>query len=175
MTVGTYTYGTTDGLHRKVGWVIPSRAAFGVSTTPTLTQAEAILDEVAAEIHAALAEAGYPVSTKTVVAAAAPRAAAWLTGLNEAGASAVVLAGFITALDPETEKTPEGFWEARYKAGKKMINGAFLDNLGLSRERELSALLVCTSIEDESGVEKEPLFKRDMWQYPGSWPVAEES
>jgi hypothetical protein len=42
--------------------------------------------------------------------------------------------------------------------------------MGLSRDYELSDLLVCTSLEDEDGNEKKPLFKRGMFQSPGVAP-----
>jgi hypothetical protein len=129
---------------------------------------EAIIDTVASEIHAELSGAGYPVSTKAIITANAPRAVAWLEDLNVAGACSQILQSFPVANDSETGSSPEAFWRRIYDNGKKLIQGAFLARMGLARTHALSELLVSGSTEDENGVEKEPFFKRGMWDVPGS-------
>ncbi len=175
MSVGTYTYGTVAGVTRKVGWVIAGHGNFSASTIPTTTDVELILDEVATEIHAKLADAGYALDTAAAVLASAPRASAWLAGLNECGAAARVLMGFAIASDPETGADhPEAYWKKRFEEGLKLIASKALRLFGMTKSEELSDLLVCTSVLDEDGNEKEPLFKRDMWNNPGTGPQASD-
>lgn len=173
MAVGDYTYGTVAGIQEKAGWVVASRT-FSGTTIPTDTQVEDWLDQIAAEIHAKLAEAGYPIQTKANVTTNAPRAVKWLENLNEAGVCAEIIMSYAVAGDPEANENPSGYWKAKYKNGLKMIAGTFLHHLGLSKERDSSDLLVCTSVLDEDGNEKHPLFKRDMFDYPGARSIVEE-
>jgi len=173
MAVGDYTYGTEEGVEAKVGWVVPDRD-FTDSTTPTDSQVHTILDQVAAEVHAKLTEAGYPVQTKANVETNAPRALNWLIMLNEAGASAMVLQSFAIAGDPEAVSTPAGYWKKIYEDGLNMIKGRFLDELGLARTTQLSELLVGTSVDDTDGNRKKPIFKRDTFDYPSSRTLTEE-
>ena len=168
MTVSSYCYGTVAGVQQKVGWVVPSRT-FSASTVPTTTEVENILDQIAAEIHAKLTEAGYPVSTAAAVLAAAPRVSDWLEMLNEAGACAEIVMSFAIAGDSQSGADyPASYWRKRYQDGLKMIPGRFLNDLGLTRTSELSEHLVSGSTYDTDGNEKLPLFKRKMWQVPGS-------
>lgn len=172
MSVKDTTYGTVAGIQVRVGWMVSSRT-FSGSTTPNTTQVEGILDQIASEIHAKLAEAGYPISTKAVVTAAAPRAADWLEQLNEDGASALLLMTNPVAGDPEEDKDPSGYWKSRYKEGLKMIKGTFLSFLGLSRDREMSDHLVSGSYKNTDGEKKLPIFTRNVFDYPSSRTLTE--
>lgn len=163
MAVGNYTYGTTDGVHRKIGWIVPSRAAFGSGTIPTLTQVEATLDQIAMDIIAHLTQAGYPVKTKTEMTAISSLVCDWLANLNEIGASAYHLNGFAIANDMATGNSPEKFWKDKYKEGLAFIDKGGLTNFGLTKSTELSDHLVCTSVLDSDGNEKSPLFTRRMF------------
>jgi len=167
MAVDVYSYGTTTGVQQKVGWVVPART-FSGTTVPTTTEVENIIDQIAAEIHAKLAEAGYPVSTKAVVLANAPHACKWLEMLNESGACAEIVMSFAVAGDPESAaNTPASYWKSRYKDGKDLIMGRFLNDLGLTRTNALSSHLVSGSTYDTDGNLKAPFFKKRMWEVPG--------
>ena len=167
MSVNDYTYGTVTGIQAKMGWVVPTRV-FSGNTVPTVSQVENILDQIASEIHAKLTEAGYPVSTKVIVTSNAPRAVKWLEMLNEAGACAEIAMSFAIAGDSQSGADyPASYWKNRYKEGKEMIMGRFLNDLGLTRTNALSSHLVSTSYEDTDGVVKEPFFKKRMWEVPG--------
>ena len=168
MAVSTYTYGTVALVHDKIGWIVPGRAAFSASTVPSDSEVEAVLDAIANEIHAALLENGYPADLKTTVTTNAPRAVGWLERLNVAGACADILQSFGIANDPESGYNPGKYWASIYENGKKLIQGAFLDRMGLTRSYAKSGMLVSTSYQDEDGNSKEPFFKRRMWEVPGS-------
>lgn len=173
MAVGAYCYGTVAGVQQKVGWVVPART-FGASTMPTTTEVENILDQIAAEIHAKLVEAGYPASTTATVLANAPRVSKWLEQLNEAGACAEIVMSFAIAGDPESGGNPSGYWKDRYERGLEMIAGRFLNDLGLTRTNALSAHLVSGSTYDTDGNEKHALFKRKLFEVPGATVDSEE-
>jgi len=168
MAVSEYTYGTVALVESRVGWVVSGRTGFSGDTVPTITEVEAVLDQVAAEIHAVLLQNGYPADTKANITTNAPRAVAWLERLNVAGACADILQGFPVAGDEESGYSPERFWSKIYENGKKLIAGSFLERMGLAKSYEISDMLVSTSLEDDEGNKKEPLFKRGMWGYPGN-------
>jgi hypothetical protein len=166
MAVSDYTYGTVVGLQVKAGWVVSSRT-FTVSTVPSTSEVEGVLDNIASEIHMRLAKHGYPVYTKAVVVASAPRVATFLGQLNELGAAAELIQTYAIAGDPTDGSRPSGYWKDQFKQGLEQIASGALDYLGLTRERALSSNLVGTWVEDENGNEKKPLFKRNMFDVPG--------
>ena len=167
MAVGAYSYGTVAGVQQKVGWVVPART-FSASTVPTTTEVENIIDQIAAEIHAKLVDAGYPATTAALVLSGAPRVAKWLEMLNEAGACAEIVMSFAIAGDSQSGADyPASYWKNRYKDGLKMIAGRFLSDLGLTRTNALSAHLVSGSTYDEDGNLKHALFTRKMFEVPG--------
>lgn len=174
MTIDSYSYGTEAGCEQKAGWVVPGRD-FDATSSPTQDEVFNIIDTVASEIHQALAEAGYPIDTKTDVTTNAPRAVKWLEQLNEMGAAADIIQNFAIAGDPEDNSRPSGYWSSRYKDGLKKIAGGALDFMGLSRTRDLSSKMVGTWYEDSSGNIKKPLFKRGQFDYPSSRELTEES
>ena len=167
MAVSAYSYGTVALVHDKIGWIVPGLAAFSASTMPAEAEVEAVLDAIANEIHAVLMENGYPADTKTTVTTNAPRAVGWLERLNVAGACADILSSFAVAQNEETGYNPGAYWSRIYKDGKKLIQGRFLDDMGLTRTSALSAHLVSGSTYDTDGNEKHALFTRKMFEVPG--------
>ena len=174
MAVSTFTYGSNDGVHLRVGWLIPGKAAFGATTEPSSGDVDVILDQVASEIHAKLAENGYPVNTSAVVLADAPRAHKFLSKLNEDGAASYLLQISPVANNPETGESPAVFWKKRYEEGLKIIASPALDKMSLSRDESLSNLLASGSYKDENGNEKKPYFKRGAFDFPGSRSLTED-
>ena len=168
MVVNVYSYGTVALVHDRIGWVIPARAVFSASTIPSESEVEVTLDSVANEIHAALLENGYPAELKTTITTNAPRAVGWLERLNVAGACAEILQMFPVANDEESGNSPEKVWRKIYENGLKLIRGAFLARMGLSRSYALSELLVSTATLDTDDNEKLPFFKKRMWEVPGT-------
>ena len=173
MAIDSYSYGTEAGCEQKAGWVVPDRD-FDSASVPSDTEVHNIIDTVAAEIHIALAEAGYPIQTKADVTTNAPRAVKWLEQLNELGAAADIIQNFGIAGDPEDNSRPSGYWRKRFEDGLKRIRGGALDHLGLSRVRDLSEYLVGTSYKDTDGNVKKPFFKRGMFDAPGAFPLTKE-
>lgn len=172
MTVDTYTYGTVDGVHRRIGWLV-GRAPFDGSTQPALSEVEAALDGIASEIHAKLMETGYPVNTKSSVNNTSAQLANWLERINEDGAAADVLMTFPSATDPDSAVNPQKYYSKRYEAGLNMIASKAIDRFGLSREETLSEGLESGSYKNSDGAVKKPLFTRDMTDYPGSRSLTE--
>ncbi len=171
MAVGSFTYGTVARVEALVGDVVASRT-FATGTTPKLAQVETFLDDTAAEIHAAMAEAGYTVPTSAEATTSAPRAANWLALINTYGAAAMVLQSVpYESQAPEVSEAPNsrsGWFYKRFKEGLEKISGRFLANLGLTVGKPSSDLLVVTSYKNSDGDIKTPLFKRDTFDYPGS-------
>src|SRR5574343_719867 len=169
MSVNAYTYGTLKGVHRRIGWLCPSRRMFDGETTPTAQDVELSLDQTASEIHMRLSRAGYPVNTAATLATDSPRAAAWLAALNEDGASAFILGTMPNAFDPETAGVnPYKACQSRFENGLKLIDTQALDALDLSKEVSEGNQLYSGSSQDDDGYTKNPLFKRDMFDYEGS-------
>lgn len=173
MTIDSYSYGTEAGCEQKAGWVVPDRD-FDATSVPSDTEVHNIIDTVASEIHQALAEAGYPIQTKSDVTTNAPRAVKWLEQLNELGAAADIIQNFGIAGDPEDNSRPAGYWRKRFEDGLKRIRGGALSHLGLSRDRDLSAYLVGTSYKNTDGDIKKPFFKRGQFNAPGSTALTED-
>lgn len=173
MTVDTYTYGTVAGVHRRIGWIVASRAPFDGTTQPALSEVEAALDGIASNIHAKLIEAGYPVNTKASVTTTSARLAKWLENINEDGAAADLLMTFPSATDPDSANNPPKYFSKRYEAGLSMIAGKTLDRFGLSREETLSEGLESGSYKTSDGDVKKPLFSRSMMDYPSSRSLTE--
>lgn len=173
MSLNATTYGTIVGLTPKCAWLVPDRA-FDGSSIPTLTEAEEALNQTASQIHAKLAEAGYAIETLTTVTSDAPRAEEWLARVNEAGAAADLIQGFAIADDPEARTTPSAFWRKIFEDGLKMIAGSFLSEMGLSKNREKSQYLTATSLDNEDGKEKLPLFRRSTFDAPGARSLTKE-
>jgi hypothetical protein len=175
MALNSYTYGTVLGVHRRIGWLNANRTYFDGSTNPTIEQVELTLDQVATEIHANLAKAGYPVSTKATLESSSPFSAKWLALLNEDGAAAFILMSNPLAYDPESAgQNPAKFWQSRYTNGLALLASGFLDDLDLPKTESESSLLYSGSSQDEDGYEKNPLFYRGQFDYPSSRSLTEE-
>jgi len=163
MTVSAYSYGTVALVQARIGWVVPEHADFGKTTTPSLSQVEDVLNQIAAEIHVKMMEAGYPADTKAAITISAPRAVPWLERLNVAGACADLLQGFPVANDEEGGSSPEKTWRKIYENGLKLISGIALEKMGLTKAASTTGQMVCTSVYDSNGDKKDPLFKREMF------------
>ena len=170
MSVGAYTYGTVARVEALVGDVVASRA-FAAGTTPTLTQVEAFLDDIAAQIVAELSGARYTVETATALATNQPRVHEFLRAINSYGAAALVLqtspaVAFMGGEEGEGGDRPTQLWR-EYQRGLKMI-----------RDGRLSAArstiqVYAGSQEDEDGNTKKPIFTRDVTDYPSTWSLTE--
>lgn len=172
MGVSTYTYGTVARVEALVGDIVASRT-FTTGTTPKLAQVETFLDDTAAEIHAAMAEAGFTPPLATAVATDAPRASNWLALINSYGACALVLQAMpYEAQGGEESEAPNArlsWFNKRFRDGlKKILESRFLAVLGLSAGAPSSDLLKITSWKNADGDIKTPLFKRTTFDYPGS-------
>lgn len=176
MAVGANTYGTVARVEALVGDVVASRT-FGTGTIPTLVQVELLLDDVAAELHAALAEGGWPIQTLANLTINAPRAVNWLALLNVYGACALVLQSLpyeaqASAL-PDAPPSRGNWFRKRFEDGIERIRtGNFLASMGLTRTGRLEKIYA-GSQENADGETKLPLFTRGMDDYPGSRSLTE--
>jgi len=172
VALGTYTYGTVARVEALVGDIAASRT-FATGTTPKLAQVEQFLDDTAAEIHAAMAEAGYTPPLPATVTADAPRASNWLALINSYGACALVLQSMPyeaqAGEESDAPNTRLSWFNKRFRDGlKKILESRFLAELGLSITNPSSNLLKITSWKNSDGDIKTPLFKRTTFDYPGS-------
>lgn len=167
MTVGANTYGTVAGLQRLIGDIVTSRT-FGASTVPSVTQAEAELDNVANDINAALDVMGYtvPVSEDDY-----PTAYGFLKATNEYGAAARLLGTIPTeAYDPDEQMEDTG--QTRAQMYERYLNRAIKRiwdrklRAGMRENRFTN--LKAGAATDESGNTKSPLYRRRMDEYPGA-------
>ena len=147
-------YGTNDGIERLIGDIVAGRK-FSTSTVPTVTQVEAELANVAAEIDNALDVMGYVVP---VVSATDPHAYAFLKAANEYGAAGRLLATIPTeAYDPAEQM--EDIGQTRAQMYERHLKNA----LKLIWERKLSASMVHDPIENQiRSTIPDALYKRGM-------------
>ncbi len=166
MAPGANTYGTVAGLERLIGDIVPSRT-FAVGTVPSTTQAEAELDNVAAEINAELDVQGYTVPISSVDY---PTAYAAAKAANEYGAAARLLSTIPSEAYDPTEQVEE-IGESRPQQYEKLLNRflARVKNNRLRAGRRVGRLsrVFTGAQEDDDGNAKKPLFTRDMDSYPG--------
>lgn len=167
MTVATNTYAAAVDLQRLIGDIVESRT-FTTGTVPTLAQAEAELDNAAAELNAALDQAGYTVKVNETDY---PSAYAYIKAANAYGAAAVLLSTIPTeAYQPAEEvegvsPTRAEAYGAKFKNAIKRIE---VHKLRAGMRKGRLADVFTGSQEDEDGNEKEPVFKRGMDEYPGA-------
>lgn len=177
MTVGASTYGTAARVQALVGDIVAGRA-FSASTTPTLTEVEGMLDDVAREIHATLTEAGYPVETAATLAASYVAVSEFLRHVNSVGAAVLALDSMSgEAIAPEggeIVQTRSQRLASRYKRLLGQCRGQMIARLGLARTRRLTATLSIGSYEDDDGNVKAPFFKRGMHDFPNTRSLVEE-
>lgn len=116
-------YGTKEGIERLIGDIVSGRK-FSTSTTPSITQVEAELTNVAAEIDNALDAMGYTIPVDQVTY---PHAYAFLKAANEYGAAARILSMIPTeAYDPDEQmqdigQTRAQMYERHLKNALKLI------------------------------------------------------
>ena len=116
-------YGTKEGIERLIGDIVSGRN-FSTSTVPTISQVEAELVNVAAEIDLALDSVGYtvPINEDDY-----PHAYAFVKAANEYGAAARVLSMIPTeAYDPDEQmqdigQTRAQMYERHLKQALKQI------------------------------------------------------
>ena len=105
MTVGANTYAAVTDVQRLIGDIVADRT-FGAATEPSITQAEAELDNTAFELNEALDVAGYTVPVDST---AYPTAYGAMVAANAYGASARLLGTIPTeAYDPDQEMVDMG-------------------------------------------------------------------
>lgn len=176
MATNEYTYGTVARVEALVGDVVASRT-FAAGTTPKLSQVEQLLDDSASELHAALADGGWPIQTLTNLTINAPRAVGWLAQLNAFGACALVLQSLpyeaqASAL-PDAPPSRGNWFRKRFEDGLDRIRkGSFLSTMGLTRTGRLDKVFA-GSQENADGETKLPFFKRGMDDYEGSRELTE--
>ena len=177
MAVGASTYGTAARVQALVGDIVEART-FGAATTPTLVEVEGMLDDVAREIHATLAEAGYPVETAAVLAASYVAVHEFLRHLNSIGAAALALDSMSgEAVAPEGGEiiqTRSQRLASRYKRLLALCRGQMIARLGLARSRSLTATMSAGAYQDDDGNVKAPFFKRGMQDFPNTRSLVEE-
>lgn len=177
MAVGASTYGTAARVQALVGDVAASRT-FGTTTVPTLAEVEGMLDDVAREIHAVLAEAGYPIETATTLSTSYAAVHEFLRHLNSVGAAVLVLDAMSgEAIAPEggeIVQTRSQRLAARYKRLLGQCKGQMIARLGLAKARNATATLSVGSYQDDDGNTKEPFFKRGMHDFPNTRTLLEE-
>lgn len=136
-----------------------SKWTLGATTTPTATQAQAIVDEISYEVDAKLAAGN--VSTIPVTEPA--YFLGYLKLVNMYGAAAAILKSMFPASVGAGETPAWAFWESRYqKALKALEDGSALPP-GVTTSVRISPSSYGTRypLEDaEIGVNAEPFFKR---------------
>ena len=152
MAVDTYTYGTVDGVQALVGDAAADRT-FATFTVPSDTEVEGFLDDIASELHAALAEAGYPVELAATLLASYPRVYRVLHYANNVGTAAYLVDSFsgeaiASPDDLQTVATRTQRLYRRYNRLLKNIKGNALERLGLVRSTKVGAGMATSVTSD---------------------------
>lgn len=166
MAVDTNTYAEHEDVERLIGDIVSGRE-FNGTTTPTLTQVEAELDNAATDINRELDQVGYTVP---VSVADYPTAYNFLKAANAYGAAAVLLATIpAEGYNPEDEVETGG--EDRSKTYSIKFNHALKaireSKLRAGRRKARLADVFAGSQETDDGEEKLPIFTRGQDDYPG--------
>jgi hypothetical protein len=139
-----------------------AKFTIGATTKPTSTQATAIIDDVSAEVDAALAGAGFavPVTTPT-----------WFVNylglVNQYGAASAILKAMFPEAAGATEQNPAvyAFWESRYQRALKALRDGSAIPPGLAAgAAQVTPSTYFTRNPDEEedlGDIAEPFFKRN--------------
>ena len=172
MTVDASTFCAASDLSPLVGDIVSNRT-FTAVTSPSITDAEAACDNVAAIIHAKLAEEGYPLFTNAVMLATYPYAQPFLKALNVYGACSFLLQSIPgMAVDPSDASAPNARanqMKKRFDDGLASLKGQVLDNLGLQRlVRRTQRITAVQNFDPVTGFHNEPFFRRGMTDIPGS-------
>ena len=177
MAVGASTYGTAARVQALVGDIVEART-FGTATTPTLVEVEGMLDDVAREIHATIAEAGYPIETASTLSTSYAAVHEFLRHLNSVGAAVLALDSMSgEAVAPEGGEiiqTRSQRLAARYKRLLALCRGQMIARLGLARSRSLTATMSAGAYQDDDGNVKAPFFERGMQDFPNTRSLVEE-
>lgn len=170
MAVDSNTYGTVEGEERLIGDITDNRK-FTASTTPSISQVEAELDNAAAEINSRLDGAGY---TAPVDSTDYPLAYNFLKSANEYGAAARLLATIPSEVYSDSEDIVEA-GPTRIQTYAAMFNRALkqIDQGQIRAERWRDRTIQMGSRYDDDGNEKLPFFTRDMDNYPGTRTLIE--
>lgn len=178
MALNDYTYSTTARVQALVGDLAESRT-FSTTTAPTLAEVETMQDDVASEIHAALAKEGYPVNTSSAVSTAAPRVHAFLRTINTYGAAALILMTMPSeSTSPEAEESSTSranVYRKRYTDGLKQIAGPTIERLGLARTTTRTTNFRAVQRLNSDGDVKAPFFKRGQHDIAGSRELTEDT
>jgi hypothetical protein len=171
MAVDADTYGTIARLQALIGDVVSGRvfADGGSATTPSLTDAEAFLDDTAGELNTLLTQSEYAVP---VVVGTDKAAFNYLRYVNTCGAAALVL----DALPAESYSAPG--MEVPASGRKQHFQNIYLAALKLIKDEKLSATRISDgshlgplkigSQKNSDGNTKNPIFIRGRTDYPGS-------
>jgi len=163
MAVGANTYGTVAGVERLIGDIVASRT-FGSGTSPTLTQCEAQLDAIAADLNRELEVVGYTVP----VATADATAKAFLAEANNQGAAATPLGSMprvaVNPDDPEAADNRANMLYRQYQHAIKMIRE---QRLAAGRATGRFARVFAGGQQNSDGETNLPPFTRDLHDYPG--------
>lgn len=177
MALSARTYGTVERTKDRIAEIFEGRSP-SPATVPSVAEIERALDDIASEIHMALAEAGYAVETSATLNTDAPRVLEWLRHANSVGAALLVLesmpAEAVTPEDEQGVQTRAQRLFSRYKRLMAMIPGRALEQFGLTKARKLTQGLYVGSHLDSDGNTKLPLFKRGMTSFVGTRDLTEE-
>lgn len=169
MAVDANTYGTVAKIQARVGDISDESRAFTATTTPTVTEVEGFLDEIAAELNVRLNNSGYTVPV-AVGDDAIPHA--YLVYANVMGASVLVLDSLPSEASStiEAEGVPQGrkqHFQQAYLAALKLIDDEKLGATRASGGSRLGDLTIGSSTDSDGNVTK-PFFTRAMTDYPSS-------
>ncbi len=177
MTVNSYSYAQASDVQALIGDIVTGRV-FTTGTAPKLAEVEALLDDVAAEVHATLAGEGYPIYTQAVMAATYPLALPVLKAANLYGACALILQAVPgMGVSPDDLNGPisrSNQFTKRYQARLDTIKGQTLDLLGLQRTIRRTQRIASAQRLDDEGNTKAPFFKRGLADIPGSRTLIEQ-
>jgi len=166
MGVDVNTYGLVSGVQRLVGDLVPARK-FTTNTVPTKEQVERELDMVAADLNRTLQVAGYTVKVDNL---GYPIAYDFLTAANNYGAAARVLGTLPGGIyDPATDLSDMSSRQKMYENHlKHALSVIGIGELVAGRAGSRLSHVHSGSSQDDGGVEKAPLFTRNLHDYPGS-------
>jgi hypothetical protein len=160
-------YGSVKGIEALIGDVVSSRI-FTSTTIPNVTQVQNILASVAAEMNVELKQQGYavPINPNT-----SPIAYEYAVAVNNAGAAARTL-GLLpqSAYTIPQEEMSGGdrramldreLWHFLQRCRRYEIPADYA-------ESQLSKFYAGSNLDRATGETKKPLFKRGMFDNPGS-------
>ncbi len=165
-----YTYAAVADIQRLIGDLVEDRV-FSPTTTPTLDQVEAELDNAAADLNRELDQVGYTVPVDETNYEIVYK---YLASANAYGAAAVLLSTIpANVFNPDEEVEQSGETRAitygnKFKSALKAIRENRL-RAGRQCRLRLANLHVGSAVDDE-GNTKLPIFTRGEDKYPGRPP-----